>query len=85
MFGDDRHSESGEASGVPIIKSLLNACENDSRNIIIDCPPGSACTVMESIRMRTTAFCGRATVFGVHNLTMVYEPLNSSANLMGLY
>ncbi len=64
----------GEASGVPIIKSLLNACENDSRNIIIDCPPGSACTVMESIK--DADYCilvAEPTVFGVHNLTMVYE------------
>jgi len=64
----------GEASGVPIIKSLLNTPCNDQHNIFIDCPPGSACTVMESIK--DADYCvlvAEPTVFGVHNLAMVYE------------
>lgn len=65
----------GEASGIPIIKSLL-----DDKNIVagkkifIDCPPGSACIVMESIK--DADYCilvAEPTLFGVHNLNMVYE------------
>lgn len=64
----------GEASGVPIIKSLLNIPEADSQYTFIDCPPGSACIVMESIK--DADYCvlvAEPTIFGVHNLAMVYE------------
>ncbi|MDD2190704.1 MAG: ATP-binding protein [Eubacteriales bacterium] len=64
----------GEASGVPIIKSLLSSCDADSPDIFIDCPPGSACIVMESIK--DADYCvlvAEPTIFGVHNLAMVYE------------
>lgn len=62
----------GEESGVPIIRALKK--ELGGRINIIDCPPGSACTVMESIEMAD--FClivAEPTVFGVHNFLMVYE------------
>ncbi|MDD2504108.1 MAG: ATP-binding protein [Clostridia bacterium] len=65
----------GEASGIPIIKSLL--AENnsyDNKQTFIDCPPGSACIVMESIK--DADYCilvAEPTLFGVHNLNMVYE------------
>jgi len=70
----------GEASGVPIIKRLLNNDINNGANYIeeeltfIDCPPGSACVVMESIK--DADYCilvAEPTTFGVHNLEMVYE------------
>ena len=65
----------GEASGIPIIKKLL-AEENLKANkqTFIDCPPGSACIVMESIK--DADYCilvAEPTLFGVHNLNMVYE------------
>ncbi len=43
-------------------------------HIFIDCPPGSACIVMESIK--DADYCvliAEPTIFGVHNLSMVYE------------
>lgn len=77
----------GEVSGVPIIEKLLeenrksssngevsNNIEGNERLSIIDCPPGSACIVMESIK--DADFCvlvAEPTAFGVHNLEMVYE------------
>lgn len=74
--------DTGEASGVPIIKALLNAQkeegeeeeEEEDRITLIDCPPGSACIVMESIK--DADYCvlvAEPTIFGVHNLAMVYE------------
>lgn len=65
----------GEASGIPIIKKLLNdnKCQEDNLTFI-DCPPGSACIVMESIK--GADYCilvAEPTLFGVHNLNMVYE------------
>jgi len=65
----------GEASGIPIIKKLLNENNIEEENLtFIDCPPGSACIVMESIK--EADYCilvAEPTVFGVHNLNMVYE------------
>jgi MinD superfamily P-loop ATPase len=65
----------GEASGVPIIKKLLTQDKPEAdKQILIDCPPGSACIVMESIQ--DADYCilvAEPTVFGVHNLGMVYE------------
>jgi MinD superfamily P-loop ATPase len=65
----------GEASGIPIIKKLLveNISETDKLTFI-DCPPGSACIVMESIK--EADYCilvAEPTLFGVHNVKMVYE------------
>ena len=39
----------GEASGVPIIRRMLDSISEED-TFIIDCPPGSACVVMESIK-----------------------------------
>ncbi|MDD4680399.1 MAG: ATP-binding protein [Clostridia bacterium] len=65
----------GEAMGIPIIKKLLvNKESKANRQTFIDCPPGSACIVMESIK--DADYCilvAEPTLFGVHNLSMVYE------------
>ncbi|BAK98644.1 putative iron-sulfur binding protein [Oscillibacter valericigenes Sjm18-20] len=65
----------GEASGIPVIKALLQKISNkQDRPVFIDCPPGSSCAVMESIR--DADFCilvAEPTVFGAHNLAMVHE------------
>lgn len=64
----------GEVSGVPIIDGLLKAIEDEKDPVFIDCPPGSACIVMESIR--DADYCilvAEPTLFGLHNLKMVYE------------
>ena len=63
----------GEVSGVPVIKALLNNI-NESKNTIIDCPPGSACVVMESIKKADYCLLvAEPTLFGVHNFQMVYD------------
>ena len=64
----------GEATGIPIIKKLLEKNLEVNRQTFIDCPPGSACIVMESIK--DADYCvlvAEPTLFGVHNLNMVYE------------
>lgn len=63
----------GESTGVPIIRKLLSNLPLDG-TVIIDCPPGSACSVMESIK--GADYCllvAEPTVFGIHNLDMVYN------------
>ncbi|MGM9571650.1 MAG: 4Fe-4S binding protein [bacterium] len=61
----------GEASGVPVIREALKKAEGLT---IIDCPPGSACSVMESVM--DADYCilvVEPTVFGFHNFKMVHE------------
>lgn len=65
----------GEASGLAIIQRLLaEDPEEQSLYQFIDCPPGSSCSVMESIK--DVDYClliAEPTIFGAHNLEMVYE------------
>lgn len=61
----------GEASGVPVIRQALKKAEGTT---VIDCPPGSACPVMESVA--DAGYCllvAEPTAFGFHNFQMVYE------------
>lgn len=64
----------GEVSGIPLIKQLLEEIDAEKGLTFIDCPPGSACIVMESIK--DADYCilvAEPTLFGSHNLNMVYE------------
>jgi len=63
----------GEETGVSIIKRLLMKANNKPYTFI-DCPPGSSCSVMESIK--DVDYCilvAEPTLFGVHNFNMVYD------------
>ena len=64
----------GEASGVPVISSALKKESEAGVDVIIDCPPGSACPVVESIK--EADYCllvAEPTAFGFHNFCMVHE------------
>lgn len=61
----------GEASGIPIIREALKQADGFT---VLDCPPGSACSVMECVM--DADFCvlvAEPTAFGFHNFQMVYE------------
>ena len=63
----------GEAAGVPVIRKLLKL-KDQSHHTFIDCPPGSACSVMESIQ--DADYCllvAEPTIFGLHNVKMVHQ------------
>lgn len=64
----------GEPSGIPIIKAAMAHAAPEDLLTVIDCPPGSACSVMESVQCAD--FCllvAEPTAFGLHNFKMVYE------------
>jgi MinD superfamily P-loop ATPase len=66
----------GEASGVPIINELIDSVkeEKECDAVVIDCPPGSSCTVMDSIK--EADYCiivTEPTAFGIHNSKMVLK------------
>ncbi len=64
----------GESTGVPIIRRLLELADCFEGDVILDCPPGSACMVMESLQ--GADYCvlvAEPTVFGAHNLAMVAD------------
>lgn len=63
----------GEPSGIPIIKQLLNNLPDDLM-VFLDCPPGSGCNVMDSIRdAHYCVLVAEPTPFGIHNLGMIVE------------
>ncbi len=64
----------GEASGVPVIRAALAKARAFDGLSVIDCPPGSACSVMESVE--DADYCilvAEPTAFGFHNFKMVYQ------------
>ena len=65
----------GEASGVPVIQAAQRAgLAAGEAFTVVDCPPGSACAVMESVE--ACDYCllvAEPTAFGFHNFKMVYE------------
>jgi len=66
----------GESSGTPIINRLKDSIERLDATKVIDCPPGTACSVMDSIK--NNDFClvvVEPTVFGLHNFKMVHKLL----------
>lgn len=61
----------GEATGVPVIRDALRHSE---KMTVLDCPPGTACSVMESVM--DADYCvlvAEPTSFGFHNFKMVWE------------
>lgn len=61
----------GEASAVSLINEVLQEADD---NTIIDCPPGSACSTMESIK--NAQYCilvTEPTIFSLHNIQMIVE------------
>lgn len=63
-----------EETGVKIIDEIIDISKDITTDIVIDCPPGNGCSVMASIR--DADYCvlvAEPTVFGLHNLKMVYE------------
>ena len=76
----------GIASGVPIIQRCIQFPQAVTEElVVIDCPPGSACSVMESIA--DVDFCIlviEPTAFGFHNFQMVYELVKLLGRKMGV-
>ncbi|MCI1966364.1 MAG: ATP-binding protein [Oscillospiraceae bacterium] len=75
---------SGEATGVPIIRRLIQKIPS-GRTAVIDCPPGSSCTVMESIQ--DADFCllvAEPTLFGLENLKLAAQLVKSFKKPCGI-
>lgn len=64
----------GEASGIPVMEAAMKKGEEKGDSVIIDCPPGSACSVMACVD--EADYCilvAEPTAFGFHNFRMVHE------------
>lgn len=64
----------GVTSGIPVIRTALKMSAPPEELTVLDCPPGSACPVMESVQ--GADYCilvAESTAFGLHNLEMVHE------------
>ena len=76
--------DNGEATGVPVIRQLLRDAPTEG-TVIVDCPPGSSCTVMESIRY--SDFCllvAEPTLFGIENLKLVIQLVKTFQKKCGI-
>lgn len=63
----------GEVSAVPAIKAALRA-GGEAEFTVIDCPPGSGCAVMESVKDADCCLLvTEPTAFGFHNFKMVHR------------
>lgn len=74
----------GQVTGVPIVKAMVSAVSKGD-TVIVDCPPGSACVVMESIR--EADYCvlvAEPTIFGLHNLGMIHQLVTAFQKPFGL-
>jgi MinD superfamily P-loop ATPase len=63
----------GEMQAIPVIKTLKRKIE-DTKNVIIDAPPGTSCPVIESIK--GSDYCilvTEPTPFGLHDLKLAME------------
>lgn len=66
----------GEASGTSIINKLFEEVDGINETIIVDCPPGTDCNVIESVQL--VDYCiivAEANIFGLHNMKMAIELL----------
>lgn len=70
LLEENRKSNRSEMNNGPTENCIID----NEKLSIIDCPPGSACIVIESIK--DADFCvlvAEPTAFGAHNLEMVYD------------
>lgn len=67
----------GEVSGIPILESMMEDRWEPVDYSFIDCPPGSSCSAMESIK--GADYClvvVEPTLFGLHNFEMIHDLLH---------
>jgi len=63
----------GEAAATPLIRRV-KASVPDSDSVILDCPPGTACTAVESIKgADACVLVTEPTPFGMHDLRLALE------------
>ena len=75
----------GEAMAVPIIRQLKQWAipqEHDSRPVILDAPPGTACPVVETMRgADLVLMVTEPTPFGLHDLRLAVEVAREELSL----
>ena len=75
----------GEPLVVPVIKSVKGAARPSKAAIIVDCPPGVACPMVESVH--GSDFCllvTEPTPFGLHDLRLAVEVVRQLGIPMGV-
>lgn len=66
-----------------MIRAALAQGESDAPLTVIDCPPGSACPVLESAQAADRCLLvAEPTAFGLHNLDMVYPAGHSAGQTL---
>jgi MinD superfamily P-loop ATPase len=74
----------GQPSAVPLIRAVLNKVA-DSPLVIADCPPGTSCPVVESLRQADyVILVTEPTPFGLNDLELTIELVNDLGKPMGI-
>lgn len=74
----------GEISGVRIIEKLTEIAKDDDL-VIVDCPPGVACSTVAASRDSDYAIiCAEPTPFGISDMKMVVELLREEGTPFGV-
>lgn len=64
----------GEVSAVPVIRAVLQRGLRPDGLTVVDCPPGSGCSVMECVsKADYSLIVAEPTAFGFHNFKMVHQ------------
>ena len=76
----------GIASAVPLIAEVLEEGDRyGEENQVIDCPPGSSCAVMESVKnVDYSIVVAEPTEFGIHNFLLIKELLETLGKKYGV-
>lgn len=75
----------GQASGTRIIKRMLEQAKDLDGPRLVDCPPGTACSVMDSIQ--GADYClivAESSIFGLENFKMVQELVDIFSKKVGV-
>lgn len=74
----------GEPMAVPVIKQLLNSVDK-KRDKIIDCPPGTSCNVVNTLKyVEYAVLVTEPSEFGLHDLKMAVEVAKKQNIHMGI-
>jgi len=66
----------GQAMAPPVIRKVLEKACGNSKNILVDAPPGTSCSFVTAVKSADYAvFVTEATPFGLHDLTLAVETI----------
>jgi MinD superfamily P-loop ATPase len=64
----------GQADPVPVLEELLAVAVGEGRDLVVDCPPGTSCSLVAALRLCSEAlFVTECTPFGAADLSLALD------------